>query len=556
MPRTAATRQGRAAYREFQVLLDDPANSPSGGFDAYAQALADIILHSPPRFAVGIFGSWGSGKTTLMQAIARELKPQPHVVQVEFNAWRYEREEHLIVPLLDTLREALVDWSRDHANEPEGPAARRAASAVGRAARALLRGLTLSAKVPFVAEGFDEQAADEPSSFYHTSFRSLERAIADFVAKERRIVVFIDDLDRCLPASALEVLESMKLFFDLPGFVFVVGLDQAVIERSIEFKYGQGSQRVFVWPPATTTANGGGSTGPESSLEANSPINGGEYIKKIFQVPFSLPPIARADLRRFFEHIVTRADLPPGQLDDLRKTVVQHLPYLSPDDTVNPRDVKRFVNAYTIQLKMLAPKLRSGLKPHVVLALLVTSFRADWERVYGLLVADPGAFVEAVGGAGPDGAWIDDEPVPPSLLAYLAGPGSPLLGTKLEPYVTSVETTQTSDRSLQAAQSHLSNVRRLVTEIRAQAPDARRQSKLHEELERLRSKLSVKTKASPLVSNALAQIETLQLQVKELPELADDRSAWVDSARRRLDQIREILVALRRQASVGGRTQQ
>jgi hypothetical protein len=68
--------------------------------------------------------------------------------------------------------------------------------------------------------------------------------------------------------------------------------------------------------------------------------------------------------------------------------------------------------------------------------------------------------------------------------------------------------------------------------------------------------LSVKTKASPLVSNALAQIETLQLQVKELPELADDRSAWVDSARRRLDQIREILVALRRQASVGGRTQQ
>jgi predicted KAP-like P-loop ATPase len=39
-----------------------------------------------------------------------------------------------------------------------------------------------------------------------------------------KIVIFVDDLDRCLPDNALDVIESMKLFFDLPGFVFVVGL--------------------------------------------------------------------------------------------------------------------------------------------------------------------------------------------------------------------------------------------------------------------------------------------------------------------------------------------
>src|SRR5262245_12487589 len=491
MAGAAKTSPARAAYRDFQVLLDDPASEPSGGFDAYAQALADIILHSPPRFAVGIFGSWGSGKTTLMHAIGRKLAAAPQVVQVEFNAWRYEREEHLIVPLLDTLREALADWSRVHAETPEGRIARRAAAAVGRAARALLLGLTLSAKVPFVGEAsldlarvasdLEEPDADQPSSFYHTSFRSLERAIADFVAQERRIVVFIDDLDRCLPGSALEVLESMKLFFDLPGFVFVVGLDQAVIERSIEFKYGQGGQRLLIWPRAGTDGNGTTSASePEGSLEPQSPISGGDYIKKIFQVPFSLPPIARADLRRFFTDIVTRANLPRHQRDDLRRTLIQHLAHLSADDTVNPREVKRFVNAYTLQLKMLAPKLGPQLDPHVVLALLVASFRADWERVYGLLVADPGTFVDAVRQAGADGAWIDDEPVPPSLLAYLAGPGSPLLRVNLEPYVTSVEATQTADRSLQTAQAHLSKLRRLVTEVRAQPPDTQRQSELHE----------------------------------------------------------------------------
>ena len=96
MPGTRSTAS--TPFREFRVLLDDPAPQPGGGFGTYAQALADIILHSPPRFAIGIFGSWGSGKTTLMNAIARALGSSPRaaeVVQVEFNAWRYECSRRL-----------------------------------------------------------------------------------------------------------------------------------------------------------------------------------------------------------------------------------------------------------------------------------------------------------------------------------------------------------------------------------------------------------------------------------------------------------------------------
>src|SRR5581483_1839172 len=105
-------------------------------------------------------------------------------------------------------------------------------------------------------------------------------AIADFVeGGARRVVVFIDDLDRCLPLNALEVLESMKLFFDLEGFVFVVGLDQAVIERSIELKYG----------PAEPAAG--------------RQITGSDYVKKIFQVPFGLPRIPTDQIHLFFDHL-------------------------------------------------------------------------------------------------------------------------------------------------------------------------------------------------------------------------------------------------------------
>src|SRR5436190_6449693 len=92
-----------------KILIDSPSLNPSLGFGATATALARIIRDSPPRFAVGIFGDWGSGKTTLMQEIRRQLGET--VVSVEFNAWRYEREPQLLIPLLDTVRGALMEWA-------------------------------------------------------------------------------------------------------------------------------------------------------------------------------------------------------------------------------------------------------------------------------------------------------------------------------------------------------------------------------------------------------------------------------------------------------------
>ena len=199
---------------------------PGLGFGAYAEALAGIVAHSRAEFAVGIFGTWGSGKTTLMRAIEDRLKPQSDIVTVWFTAWRYEKEEHLIVPLLDVLREELERRAVEEAAAGQAAASptRRAAEAVARAGRAFLAGVKLSAKAVGVEASWepaktiealqsDEIKASDPLSFYHAAFVMLRQAISDFSAGgSRRIVVFVDDLDRCLPANALDVLESMKLF--------------------------------------------------------------------------------------------------------------------------------------------------------------------------------------------------------------------------------------------------------------------------------------------------------------------------------------------------------
>ena len=156
------------------------------------------------------------------------------------------------MPLLDVLREELERRALEDAENGQVAASptRRAAEAVARAGReAFLAGVKLSAKAVGVEASWEpaktiealqsgDVKATDALSFYHAAFVMLRRAISEFSAGgSRRIVVFIDDLDRCLPANALDVLESMKLFFDVEGFVFIVGLDHAIADLAVLHKY-------------------------------------------------------------------------------------------------------------------------------------------------------------------------------------------------------------------------------------------------------------------------------------------------------------------------------
>jgi KAP family P-loop domain len=134
-------------FESFTVLLDDPAAAPALRYPECARASAQIIRHSDRQFAIGIFGDWDSGKTTLIRAIERELAKDRSVVTVEFTAWQYERESDLIVALLDRLREEL---SAERARTSEERArAQRAAETVGRAAKALVAATKLVLLRPF-----------------------------------------------------------------------------------------------------------------------------------------------------------------------------------------------------------------------------------------------------------------------------------------------------------------------------------------------------------------------------------------------------------------------
>lgn len=310
------------------------------GMNEHAQVIAEAVLGTQSPFTVGIFGPWGHGKTSLLNAARTMLeqpKPaaangvsrglaHPHVITVHFNAWRYEREQHPIVPLLATIAQA-VD-ARLKAPAPAGTGFTEPAKSVlrtivkgcntaGRVIGALTRRLTLSAEVPGtgvkvetnVGEAVDaaKKAAAAPSnpagdiadswiehSLYFSAFDDLaalhKAARADAANATRQapvVAVFIDDLDRCRPENAVAVLEGIKLVLSQPGFVFVLALYREVIERYLEKE-------------------------SEKRFDSAHARLGHGYIDKIVQLPLTLRSHA-AEFETFIEFLIKKR-LEPGLL--------------------------------------------------------------------------------------------------------------------------------------------------------------------------------------------------------------------------------------------------
>src|SRR3990172_1811478 len=99
-------------YSSVDITGDFYTTVDGFGYDDYANTILGMITDArfPSPFTFGIFGEWGSGKTSLMHMIEALLGKYPDkLVPVWFNPWRYEKEKHLIVPFLKTIQYSLTN---------------------------------------------------------------------------------------------------------------------------------------------------------------------------------------------------------------------------------------------------------------------------------------------------------------------------------------------------------------------------------------------------------------------------------------------------------------
>ena len=135
----------------------------------------------------------------------------------------------------------------------------------------------------------------------------------------------------------------MKLFFDLEGFVFVVGLDKKVVQRAVRARFRDVST---VGRPSMSEQDGGQEESP-STRELERLEN--DYLEKIFQVPYHVPPMLADDLDALLLSMYREAKLGPSQRKDFNEKVRPYLDFVAVERQVNPREVKRYLNAYTVR---------------------------------------------------------------------------------------------------------------------------------------------------------------------------------------------------------------
>jgi len=139
---------------------------------------------------------------------------------------------------------------------------------------------------------------------------------------------------------------------------------------------------VIAWCIDVTYREVLGRDAPEELLLGQ--VKGVDYIKKIFQVPFDLRPVGAERVDDFFDAMLDEAGLEADQVNGLNMLLRPHLPYLvSEAQGMNPRDVKRYVNNFTMAMKTADPN--QGYDPNVILTLQTLATVPEWQYVYDAL---------------------------------------------------------------------------------------------------------------------------------------------------------------------------
>jgi len=314
-------------------------------FKTYATLLTEAAKNTDTPFTFGIIGEWGAGKTSLMRLMETQLKEfmeakrngqsdGPSIIIVWFNAWRYHRENNLLAPLATAILRAVEQNKNDLQKLQDR------GKVFLNALRGIVAGLKLKVGGGPVELTFDAKNAIEraealgrPGIQYDSLYEDIYSVMdAIDLGEELRIIVFVDDLDRCLPDAALSVLESIKLLLSQRGFVFVLGLAVSTLESYLEKRYVEDYGA--------------------KDFKCNA------YLDKVIQLRFEIPNLQRHmddfinDIAIFLESQI--------DVDSKQKSLVSTIANF---EKYNPRAVIRVVNDLILDVSIFRKRFGEIIDP-------------------------------------------------------------------------------------------------------------------------------------------------------------------------------------------------
>jgi len=308
------------------ILTDNETKVDLLNNEAIAATIIKLLKDRPDQpVTVGVHGDWGAGKSSVLEMIEDGFEGEEKVLCLKFNGWRFQGFEDAKIALIEGIvtgliekRPALtkaseavkdifrrIDWLKV-AKKAGGlaftaftgvPTLDQINTIVGTLEGFIADPAKLATKDNFEAtivgvKGLLKPKGEGDSNNVPEEINAFRKAFDDLLEKAgiEQLVVLIDDLDRCLPDTAIETLEAVRLFVFTSRTAFVVAADEAMIEYAV--------RKHFPDLPDTT--------GPQTYAR--------NYLEKLIQVPFRIPALGDTETRIYVTLLLVGAEL--GEKDE------------------------------------------------------------------------------------------------------------------------------------------------------------------------------------------------------------------------------------------------
>lgn len=391
------------------------------GYQVHVDLLKKIILEDGMLpISIGVFGNWGSGKSSLMLLLKNSIdawvasKKQdnsPKILQIKFNSWQFEGYDTTKLAMIETILDAIqtdISKNKNIFEKADDFFARIKIMKAGvfflKKAYQNLIPEEIKKWMPTQEEldkitGKDEyksvidEVSKGNSSKIVDSFRNIfENLIKDVDYKA--VIVYIDDLDRCDPKKIIECLEAVKLFVNVARTAFVIGADERILEYAIKLHYPIEQEKE----------------------EISSPFS--DYLEKLIQLPYKLPKLSDNEQETYITLLLCKQHLSnqvfskvySGYIefrkrDKYSKYDIEAMKNLDSDVdwkpiecmlpivplmkqflNGNPRQLKRFLNTLYVRKELAKVAGFDEIRPDVLVKLMVleynTLYRNRFEELY------------------------------------------------------------------------------------------------------------------------------------------------------------------------------
>lgn len=369
-----------------------------------AQTVLEIISENHLRpLTVGIYGDWGVGKSSVLSLLKNEISAQNKNKTISahtilFNGWLFQGYEDAKTALMETVVTELAKLQPNHKKVQKLAksllkrvnwlkVAKVSANAILSGATGIPFGTVLSGVTGIVEQGkklmgsdsddgddgkpfevgedekFLKDAEEKTVTGQISSFRKEFKELIE-TSKVDQVVILVDDLDRCLPKSVIEILEAIRLFLFVEGTTFIISADERMIEYAVREHF--------------------------PNLPASYNDYTRNYLEKLIQIPIRIPLLNQLqtgnyikflmvqnhlkndlnELQRIYSEFIKKRKTPYesssltydivkealGQEADTLKETLFVADQLSPTLTIglkgNPRNIKRFLNTLFLRLKI------------------------------------------------------------------------------------------------------------------------------------------------------------------------------------------------------------